>query len=423
MSRHSTLIGGSTAERLMHCPGSWQLIQSLPAQPDTPSEYAEYGTAMHEAMVRILATFGPEDTLPPLDVLDRVADDLVGTFVYDRVITQAHLDESILPALACLERLTAHYDPDVEDPFMIAALEMEVKFPGIAGAYGTADLLLLNQSHAILVDWKFGTGRVQTVYSEEDGDRLNPQLLFYLAAAMDTEPNLFRNRELVVAIIQPRVENPLSHEEVGREEVVRFAEDVEAAVIRAMKRDPELCRGSWCMWCPAKYACPEWTGPIKELALLSKNPVPATGTVSVIATPYAEYLARAKELTEMLKEYAKDVDDQIHAYLTGGGKVPGWYLAPKKKLRQWIEPEKVETHLKQLGFSRSEIYREQLQTFAAADALARRKGVKIPDHLRVAPPSDETVVTRDPRAVTVTMPTLLQQLEGSVESLKKSRKG
>ena len=40
-------------------------------------------------------------------------------------------------------------------------------------------------------------------------------------------------------------------------------------------------------------------------------------------------------------------------------------------------------------------------TFAAADATAKRRGVKIPDHLRVAPATTETTVcaTDDPAPV------------------------
>ena len=40
MSQHSTLVGGSTAERLLNCPGSYRAIISLPPQPEVQSEAA-----------------------------------------------------------------------------------------------------------------------------------------------------------------------------------------------------------------------------------------------------------------------------------------------------------------------------------------------------------------------------------------------
>ena len=43
MTKHSTIVGGSTADRLLNCPGSFQLLQRIPDQVEVPSEYANYG--------------------------------------------------------------------------------------------------------------------------------------------------------------------------------------------------------------------------------------------------------------------------------------------------------------------------------------------------------------------------------------------
>ena len=53
----------------------------------------------------------------------------------------------------------------------------------------------------------------------------------------------------------------------------------------------------------------------------------------------------------------------------------------------------------QLGFQKDEIWQTKLQTFAVADKAAKRLGVKIPEHLRVAPPTDETVCSAERRPV------------------------
>ena len=50
MTKHSSVVGGSTAARLLNCPGSFQRSQALPPSADVPSEYAEEGTAMHAVM-------------------------------------------------------------------------------------------------------------------------------------------------------------------------------------------------------------------------------------------------------------------------------------------------------------------------------------------------------------------------------------
>ena len=111
-------------------------------------------------------------------------------------------------------------------------------------------------------------------------------------------------------------------------------------------------------------------------------------------TPYGAYLARAKSLTDMLAMFSKEVNEQLHAYLEDGGQVPGWRLKDKVKNRQWIDDTTVEHALEDIGFDTKDIYQRKLVTFAAADATAKRLGVVIPDHLRVAPPTTETTVCR-----------------------------
>jgi len=54
MSKHSAIVGGSTAGRLLACPASLARTRALPPSADAPSEYAEEGTAMHEVMATLM---------------------------------------------------------------------------------------------------------------------------------------------------------------------------------------------------------------------------------------------------------------------------------------------------------------------------------------------------------------------------------
>ena len=51
---HSNIVGGSTAKRVMSCPGSVALVQLAPALP--PSVYADKGTLLHTVISEVLAT-------------------------------------------------------------------------------------------------------------------------------------------------------------------------------------------------------------------------------------------------------------------------------------------------------------------------------------------------------------------------------
>ena len=409
MSRHSTIVGGSTAGRLLNCPASLAAIRALPPSADKPSEYAEEGTAMHAVMDALMrARMGGADAVAPADY--------VGQVFHDRPLTHEHLDSMIYPALEHLATLEEEYDSAAR--FQPVGVEQRVTFPGVPGAFGTVDLLLQNPRFTILVDWKFGQGvGVQTVYSDGEGAIVNPQLLYYASAALHTKKALFAKRRIIVAIIQPRSASPLTFTEITRHEIRNFVEDLHNSVLAAVDRNPPMKKGEHCRWAPCKVACPLWTGPLLDLSLL--QPVERT-TSSPAVTPYARYLAHAKYLLDTAVQLKGEVDAQMHAYLENGGSIPGWRLKDKATRRQWVDDViAVEAALRGLGFKPEEIFTTELVTFREADAVAKRLGVKIPEELRVAPPpSGTTLATSDDPAPPVERTALIDKFTASLRLLQ-----
>lgn len=396
MTSHSVIVGGSNAARLLNCPGSYAATLALPLSTDIPSEYAEEGTFGHEVMaVAVSGAAGPNSG---------ILQGLIGVKVYDRVLTQAHVDEMLQPAVDALNDLLAAYGFAYDAanwPYESVEVELRVAFPGIPGAFGTCDLIMRCGDTVFVVDWKFGSGvPVRAVYDHGDSETVNPQLMFYITAALHSAKRLFKGaRKLVVAIIQPRTDTPLTHTVVTRRDIKWFTEDLQEAVVKATNRNPPRQKGEWCRFAPCKINCPLWTDAILDLTAIGSPPT----RIAPASTPqpYGEYLARAKALVDVFAMFKKEVDDQLHSFLEDGGKVPGWRLKAKAKQRQWVDEDTVDLELRRLGFEDDEIWRSELVTFKAADATAKRRGVKIPDELRVAPPTNETTVapTDDPAPV------------------------
>ena len=412
MSKHSAIVGGSTSGRLLACPASLSRTRALPATADQPSEYAEEGTAMHAVMdllMRERASDLPHDAGAHL-----------GKMFHDRPLIDEHLDTMVYPALEHLQTLEQEYD--TAGAFDVVGVESRVTFPGIPGAFGTVDLILQNDRFTILVDWKFGQGiGVRTVYSDGEGAIVNPQLMYYAAAALKTKPRLFTGRRIVVAIIQPRSLEPLTFTEVTRRELKMFVEDLHNSVLAAVDRDPPMRRGEHCRFAPCKIACPLWTGAVLDLTAL--KPVERTTAVKG-PTPYGEYLARAKALTDTVLQFKGELDAQMHAYLENGGTIPGWRLKDKATKRQWVDPDTVDLELRRLGFTAGEIWRHELVTFQSADATAKRRGVTIPDKLRVAPPSSgTTLATCDDPAPVVEPAALIEKFAASLRLLQQQQAG
>ena len=271
MAQHSAIVGGSTAGRLLNCPGSWQATLALPPTADIPSEYAQEGTAMHAAMAalmfarQIAANMGEHRPIAAEHV-----DQLIGDTFHDRAITREHVDTMLQPAIDALSELEAIHGGG----FDVLAIEHRVKFPRVPGAFGTVDLIMGGETHVLHVDWKFGQGvGVKAVYTDEHGETVNAQLLFYAVGAKNSIKGLYKAKQQpVLAIIQPRSEPPLSHVAISQKELQWFTEDLHRAVIAATNRSSPRSKGEWCRFAPCKIDCPLWTNAILDLTALGQPP-------------------------------------------------------------------------------------------------------------------------------------------------------
>ena len=134
------------------------------------SFWAERGTACHTAIARLIEN---ECTLG----------DLVGTTIGGYTLTRDDVENALRPAFAYAVAL-------LDTPGAEYYLEQRVSFPTIAGAFGTADLIVRIGNTIHIIDFKFGAGvRVLALYPDGDEDVINAQLLFYAAAARHSLPD------------------------------------------------------------------------------------------------------------------------------------------------------------------------------------------------------------------------------------------
>ena len=78
--QHSNIVGGSTAKRVINCPGSVALVNKMPPKPS--SEFADRGTLLHDVIAEILGK-------------DLPWDQFIGTKYNDQVLTQELFDEKM----------------------------------------------------------------------------------------------------------------------------------------------------------------------------------------------------------------------------------------------------------------------------------------------------------------------------------------
>ena len=353
--QHSNIVGGSTAKRVISCPGSVKLVQKMPPQPS--SKYADEGTLLHDTIADVLHHL-------------KTPEDYLGRTHNEQVLTQELIDDKLHVALKLLDEV----DPNQE---MVYEVEQRVGFGDILpGVFGSTDLIGRIGSRAIVLDWKFGDG--VAVDATE-----NPQLMFYAAAAMRTPASMWAFEgadEIECIIIQPPA---IRRWVTTPKRIAEFEQQLVAAVKTAMKPDAPLMHGDHCRWCAAKPICPRMTGAVDRALKASLENLPA------------ETIGKYLQNADLLEQWIADLRALAHRMLENNTPVPGYKLVAKRATRQWTDGTDAQAWLTSQGL---DPYAQKMISPAAAEKLLKKRKTALPDDLVVAVSSGNTMAPEsDPR--------------------------
>ena len=354
--QHSKIVGGSTAKRVIACPGSVALVDRMPPSPS--SSYADEGTLLHDVIAVVL-----DESAPPAAFIGRKHG--VAT------LTQDLIDDKLAPALDALNEI---------DPYdqMEFAVESRVGFGDyLPGVFGSTDLLGRLGDRAIVLDWKFGSGVAVNV--EE-----NAQLMFYAAAAMRTAATQWAFEgatEVELIIVQPP---SIKRWLTTVERIKAFEVDLAAAVKTAMKPDAPLAAGDHCKWCAAKPICPLLTGAVDRLMKTKLDALPV------------DQIAHYLDQVPLVEEFIAGLQALAQQMLTEGKPVGDWKLVGKRATRQWADEADAVSFLMCMGV---EAWSEpKMISPAVAEKALKKYKIELPADLTVSVSSGSTIAPgNDPR--------------------------
>jgi len=355
--QHSRIVGGSTAKRVIACPGSVALVDKMPPSPS--SSYADTGTLLHDTIADVL-----DKHQPPAAHLGRTHEGIT--------LTQDLIDDKLAPALAALDEI----DPEGR---MEYAVESRVGFGDyLPDVFGSTDLLGRLGNRAVVLDWKFGDGI--PVDAEE-----NAQLMFYAAAAMRTDATKWvfdGAEELELIIVQP----PSVKRWVTTVDRIKvFEADLKAAVTRALKPDAPLAAGDHCKWCAAKPVCPVMTGAVDRLLATKLDALPV------------DQIAHYLDQVPLVEDCISNLQALALQMLTEGKPVGDWKLVPKRATRQWTN-ETDAYRMLQKHFDVEETFTSKIISPAVAEKMLKKLKIELPADLVVAVSSGNTLAPgNDPR--------------------------
>jgi hypothetical protein len=351
--QHSNIVGGSTAKRVINCPGSVALVQKMPPKPS--SKYADEGTLLHDTIAKHLATLQPLESF-------------IGKKHEDQVLTQDLIDAKLAPALALLDEV----DPKQE---MMYEVETRVGFGSLLpGVFGSTDFVGRLGNRAVVLDWKFGDGVAVT--AEE-----NEQLMFYAAAAMRTTALQWAFEgatEIECVIVQPPM---IRRWTTTPERIAQFERQLVKAVKQAQSADAILKAGDHCRWCAAKPVCPQMTGAVDRALQVQLK--------EIDAATLGQYLAKA----DVLEGWITDLRALAFQLIEKNIPVPGYKIVQKQARRQWVDETKAAQWLDEQGVA-SHKEPEVISPAQAEKALKKSK-LALPDDLVKSVSSGTTLASED----------------------------
>jgi hypothetical protein len=372
--QHSNIVGGSTAKRVINCPGSVALVQKMPPKPS--SEHADRGTMLHDVISEILGKDFPFAQF-------------VGTTYKGQVLTQELFDEKIVAAIELLDQV----DPDKRMEYEV---ETRVGFGDLLpGVFGSTDLVGRIGDRAIVLDWKFGDGVVVDAVE-------NDQLMFYAAACMRTEEVkwVFEGvTEIECVIIQPPM---IKRWVTTKERIKQFEQTLVQAVKQAQSTDAKLAAGDHCRWCAAKPICPKMTGAVDRTLQVQLKEIDV------------DMLGRYLKNADLLEDWIKDLRGLALQLLEKDLPVPGYKLVAKRGTRQWVDEGKAALALAELDIFPHK--KPEIISPAQAEKELKKRKLTLPDDLVKSVSSGTTLASEDdPR------PAVLQigaQLQSALSKLQ-----
>lgn len=347
---HSKVVGGSSAERVLNCPGSVALAAQMPPQEE--NEAMREGTRRHELVAEILN---------------------------EKIDSRSVDDEKVLDALDLFDM---KFDPNNQALYDV---EHRVSFPWDASIFGTADVIgTLDKNTAFVMDFKFGDGyQVEAVG--------NAQLMFYAAAAYESRHWAFRDRDDVeLVIIQPPF---IRRDRIGVHDLRQFSADLQRAVKAAREPDAPIVEGDHCRFCPGKALCPAKTGAAER------------AIVTAVDKIGPHQIGRWMDVAQNLEDWASDVRKLTQKALEAGVPVPGWKLVNKRAQRSWADEKAAHAALQALA---PDVSFTELVSPAQAEKALKAQKIKLPDGLTVAVSSGLTIAEEgDARPAAVTIGTTL----------------
>lgn len=363
------VLGASSSERWMTCPGSVRLSHG---RPDDTSIYAIIGTAAHELVERCLREgIDAADAVGETVAVPERSDD--GTIE----IHQIEVDEEMADAVQVMvDHVRSRWETG--DVYLELQMSLEALDPP-EDMFGTGDVVIWHGDNSLLeiIDYKHGQGVAVDAVE-------NSQLKYYALAAVVTLK--VKPETIQMTIVQPRGHHPagtIRSDEISWADLVAFKRELFAAAEATQAPDAPLVPGEHCRFCRALAVCPAQKQQALEVAksafpddLEQKMELPEPDELTL------PELAKVLAAKGQIQDWLAAVESHCFSQMDKGEEVPGFKLVEGRKgNRKWTDEEAADTYLKGQKVKVADRYTKKLVSPAQAEKILKKNKKELPDRL------------------------------------------
>lgn len=222
------------------------------------------------------------------------------------------------------------------DQFAMMFVEQPLDMSAYApGCLGTADCVIIANGELEVIDFKYGKGVRVEAYG-------NTQMMMYALGAYDAFHHLYDIYKVKMTIVQPRIGNVGSYE-LTKDELLTWAKTILVPRAKmAIEGAGEAKAGEHCRFCKMRGRCAELT---RE----------ATDIHTGVELMSDEELSDAYAHLEVVKIWAKAVEEEALKVLTAGRSLPGYKLVAGVSRRKYADEAALIEKLHGLGYSTDEV--------------------------------------------------------------------
>lgn len=274
-----------------------------------------------------------------------------------------------------------------------ATLFVEQRLPidhvtGEPGAKGTSDAVLIAGSELIIVDAKFGRGRVNAYEvirpAVHDADGLetspavlqpNKQLALYAEGARAEFGWMQDFTSVRMVIVQPAL-NHVSEYAHGIDQHLAFVETLRAAAEQTRANPQYVPSSDNCFFCPGRFDCHARNAEALTLAAGAFSDPDAAPLAAMARTPVDHHLGLLYSKVPFIQRWLADIETRVRDTLAAGGQVVredglSYELVDGREgPRQWDNEAVAEEVLSKMRLG-DDIYTKKLISPTAAEKLTK----------------------------------------------------